>query len=223
MLCGCDRSREPTPASTPASTPAPTPEQVVADQPGASPGAEPHPEKVVVDYQPDSSGLGDPCSTDAPCGWDDPCMPTRCVGAKHVPSSLGCEETAPEPGDCLCWEGHCALRPSAPNPELECKSPCGLDQGAGRCTVGVRTKANKRLRDTGPFCHCDWKTSQCVFEWVEPVSCTQDTDCWVSDGSPSHPIRRPKKLRTRRFKPCRDGELAPVCRDGSCSLAAYSC
>ena len=52
------------------------------------------------------------------------------------------------------------------------------------------------------------------------VPCRSVDDCWFRGREP---IARPKKLRGKRFKPCVDGELAPVCVKGFCSLAAYGC
>jgi len=46
-------------------------------------------------------------------------------------------------------------------------------------------------------------------------------DCWV--GEDRQPIARPKSMRGKKFKPCKDGEHAPVCRDGACRVTAYKC
>lgn len=178
-------------------------------------------------YAPDPAGFGSPCDDDAGCGWDDGCVPTRCVGAAHAATSpTECDESAPPPGACLCHAGRCALRPThAPPPsEPGCKaSLCGLDEAAGRCLVGERLEANRRRRDQGPACLCDAASDRCEFRWVEPVPCQSDAECWLSDQAPRHPIARPKRLRGQKFRPCRDGELAPACMDGACTLRAYKC
>lgn len=51
------------------------------------------------------------CSSDADCGWDEPCVPTRCIpGGKRRSSGVACEESAPEPGRCVCAAGACTLQ-----------------------------------------------------------------------------------------------------------------
>ena len=60
---------------------------------------------------------------------------------------------------------------------------------------------------------------------AEPARISTDdvAQCWVSDSAPYHPIPRPKSLRGRKFRPCQDGEVAPLCTNGHCTVAAYSC
>ncbi|MFO7567708.1 MAG: hypothetical protein R6X02_34015 [Enhygromyxa sp.] len=193
------------------------------------PATEPRAEVVVVveaePYTPDPEGFGDPCSADSECGWDDPCMPTRCVGAAHVPSDVNCDETQPAPGACSCVAGRCSLRPNqAPAEAPSCRNHgCGLDQGAGRCVAGSSLGANRQRRDVGPACHCDDERLECRFVWVEPIECETVEACWVSDSRPHHPVPRPKSKRGRKFRPCRDGEVGPACLDGRCSLVAHRC
>lgn len=173
---------------------------------------------------PDPTGFGDACDDANPCGWDDPCVPQRCVA--HPPADLDCEETAPAPGACTCLAGHCTLRPDSPPPPptAGCAvEACGLDMGAGRCTVDSMLEANRAARDEGPACHCEGEPPSCAFTWAEPIACEDERDCWVSDSPPYHPVARPQKLRKRKFEPCRDGEIAPVCRRGVCRVLAYSC
>jgi hypothetical protein len=85
------------------------------------------------------------------------------------------------------------------------------------------TEAARLPRDTGPACFCDDASDRCEFRWIDAVPCESERDCWVSDDVPWHPVARPKRLRGRRFRPCRDGELAPACRQGRCTLNAYRC
>ncbi len=53
-----------------------------------------------------------------------------------------------------------------------------------------------------------------------PVACKTDDDCWVEGHKP---IARPKELKGRKFKPCKDGEHAPVCKENLCTVVAYKC
>jgi len=50
--------------------------------------------------------------------------------------------------------------------------------------------------------------------------CGSVDDCWV-DGST--PIPRPEAARGRDFRPCEDGEAAPVCFEGRCGATFYGC
>lgn len=194
-----------------------------ASDPDETPRVEPSPPRP-ASYAPDPEGFGDPCSDDAGCGWDDPCAPKRCVGAAHS-STLVCEETMPAPGECLCVAGRCSLRPNEADSEApSCRTQaCGLDQGAGRCVGGSLLGANRQTRDVGPACPCDEQSLECRFVWVESIACESVEACWVSDGRPHYPISRPKAKRGRKFRPCQDGEVAPACVDGRCSLVAYRC
>ncbi|MEZ4448742.1 MAG: hypothetical protein R3B09_04615 [Nannocystaceae bacterium] len=175
----------------------------------------------------DPSGRGDACEDDAGCGWDHACLPQRCVGAASAaPEAAACDESGPPPGACVCVTGRCMTRPDPPPPPSDegCHiEGCGLDEGAGRCVVGRMFEANRYARDVGPLCTCDAASRRCGFEWLGPIACTTVEQCWVSRTSPWHPIPRPKALRGRKFSPCRDGELAPACKDGRCTLLAYSC
>jgi len=64
-------------------------------------------------------------------------------------------------------------------------------------------------------------TSTLVPDRPPPVACKTDDDCWVEGGKP---VVRPKALRGKKFKPCQDGERAPVCGDaGVCVLRGYKC
>ena len=83
--------------------------------------------------------------------------------------------------------------------------------------------ANRMTRDRGPACHCDHSTDTCAFVWVEAIPCEDVRECWVSDAPPYHPVPRPKSQRNHTFRPCRDGEVAPQCRDGRCTTVAYEC
>ena len=229
VIAGCGGSSEPAPSGPPAApiNEAPVESPVESRvEPGPPPIKETPPPAEPKPYEPDPSGLGDACSETSACGWDHPCVPTRCVGSEHIGSSPACEERAPDPGECTCVAGHCALRPTTPASEpVSCKTTgnCGLDQGAGRCVDGAMRDANIMTRDQGPACHCNFETSTCEFVWVEPIECESVEQCWVSDSRPHHPIPRPKSLRGKKFRPCKDGEVAPLCTNGRCTLAAYSC
>jgi hypothetical protein len=227
LVCGCGTATEPASSDKSNQDPPPSPDE--RDSGGPQPvDTKPHEpiEPPTEPYAPNPQGYGDECTDNAGCGWDDPCVATRCVGAAHVRvDDHECEERAPPPGECGCIAGHCSLKPTvvateAPSCKLE---SCGLDQGAGRCVAGSMVEANRMMRDVGPACHCDQKSLECQFVWVEPIECKDVEACWVSDSRPYHPIARPKEKRGKKFQPCKDGEVAPVCIDGRCSLAAYSC
>jgi len=173
-------------------------------------------------YAPDPDGYGDACSDQEPCAWDDPCQPTRCVATSNARMDTACTETQPVPGICGCMAGRCTTRPQGtPEPPPEACGggiSCGLDQGAGHCVVGSGRRANQgTLLVEGPMCLCDHASGQCLFEWVDPVPCRRDFDCWFDYTPRLHPIRRPRRVR-KRFRPCEDGENEPICRNGSCTF-----
>jgi hypothetical protein len=97
-----------------------------------------------------------------------------------------------------------------------------MDVAAGTCVPGDDPDPQPPGLP-GPRCRCDSsEPRRCHYTWVEPVPCASDADCWVSDESLT-PIARPRKLRRKRFRPCKDGEHAPVCRDGTCVVVGYTC
>ena len=53
------------------------------------------------------------------------------------------------------------------------------------------------------------------------IACKTDDDCWLDDDH--KPIARPKNLRGKRFKPCKDSEHIPVCRNNACLVNALKC
>lgn len=219
LLTSCGTTPEPV-ASEPSRAENP-PTARSEDQPSPEANEDPEPKPYAID----PNGFGHACLADAECGWDDPCVPTRCIGSAHVPTNLKCGESMPAPGTCSCVENRCSLRPrEAPAEAPSCRADsCGLDQSAGRCVAGSMLEANRYKRDRGPACHCDQETLECRFVWVEPIACNDADACWVSEQPPYHPVARPESLRGRQFRPCSDGEVAPVCRDGFCSLTAFKC
>jgi hypothetical protein len=104
-----------------------------------------------------------------------------------------------------------------------------VDRAAGKCVaddggVAEGVRINRGV-DVGPSCDCIRPDEGCVFQWFEPVPCKTTRDCWVSPDPRRHPIARPRALRKRDFRPCADGEVAPLCGPaGHCVLGpAYSC
>ena len=169
------------------------------------------------------------CASSADCGWDDDCVPTRCVEARA--ERTACDESSPPPGECLCLAGACTLQPKTPpvaSGTCEIRG-CVVDRAAGKCVADTGGVA-ENLRITpgvneGPSCDCPNPAKGCAFTWFPAVPCTSDRDCWIDPSPRTHPVARPKALRKRDFQPCKDGEIAPKCSDaGQCVLGpAYSC
>lgn len=199
-----------------------------SDEPAPS-GARAAP--VAEPATPHRAEVGGSCVADADCGWDDDCVPHACV-LDPEPSPV-CEETAPPPGTCACLFGRCTLRPNEhhradPGPEpCESHGPsaCGLDVGRATCEAGRPDDlADQAPRWTGPRCWCDGHPPRvCRFEWVDEVACSSVEDCWVEVDPFPRPIARPAAMRGRTFEPCRDGELAPGCEAGRCTLVGFGC
>lgn len=58
-----------------------------------------------------------------------------------------------------------------------------------------------------------------------PIVCQDDDGCWLEQGPDGRdrPIARPKKLRGKKLRPCKDAEHTPACRDGVCVVRAWKC
>ena len=169
------------------------------------------------------------CAGDGDCAFDDPCNPQRCVAAASVPASPGCKESREPTGTCVCFEKRCSLRPGPSHPKVAVDTDCtytegcALDRAAGRCTPG-RDDDFRPDRSVGPRCDCDSHVPQrCHFSWLDPIACTSVEDCWVEKLPYSHPIKRPRSKKGKKFRPCKDGEVAPACSAGRCTLLAYGC
>ena len=61
----------------------------------------------VAPSAPARPGRGDTCKADPDCGWDDPCMATRCGKAVAPVADRKCSESAPPPGTCACVDSQC--------------------------------------------------------------------------------------------------------------------
>ena len=57
-------------------------------------------------------------------------------------------------------------------------------------------------------------------EVMSDIPCETNDDCWVDDGQP---IARPDANRGQDFRPCEDGEGAPVCVQNRCGLTFFDC
>jgi hypothetical protein len=165
------------------------------------------------------------CNADADCDFDDPCVPTRCMGAQ-ARDDPKCDESAPAPGACVCLAGRCTLEPrEQPRPDGPCEvRGCVVDRAGGRCVADTRGLAENRRSNSevslGPSCDCIEPAKGCQYTWHDPVPCRSERDCWVELSPRPHPVPRPRALRGRDFRPCEDGEIPPQCgADGHCTLS----
>jgi hypothetical protein len=214
-------------------SPSPAP-SAAPEKPDTQPGSAPAAPRAVATGASAAQPAATPpapaaCARDADCAWEDPCRPTRCVPAAAQPPAAGCDKSVPPEGTCVCFDRRCAYRPAASRSPVSvdaaCTSPpdCILDAASGTCTPGSDPDTG-HIGEPGPHCRCDRREPRrCHYVWIDPVPCSSDDDCWVSNDGFTHPIARPKKLRGRRFRPCKDGEEAPVCRAGSCTVQGYTC
>ena len=175
-----------------------------------------------------SAPLAFACTTDAECVWDDPCLPRACV-VKGAPQAIACDESMEPDGTCSCVEGICSKKPMKPIGASGTCEPrgCIVDPGRGRCiadTAGIAEglRTNPHVNE-GPSCDCINPASGCQFNWFDAVPCKSELDCWVTSDPRPRPVARPKSLR-RPFRPCKDGETAPVCEAGKCRIGPhYKC
>jgi hypothetical protein len=188
---------------------------------GARSDAAPAPARPAVDPS--------ACAADADCTFEDPCDPGRCVATASVPEAVGCEKSRPPTGTCVCFENRCSLKPGPSHPKMavdtDCNytEGCALDRAAGRCAPG-RDDDPRPQPMVGPRCDCDSKVPQrCHYSWLDPVACSSVEDCWVEHLPYAHPIKRPRSKKGKKFRPCKDGERAPACEKGTCTLLAYGC
>jgi len=187
---------------------------------------------AVAAEQPD--GSGDRCEGPADCAWADPCEPDRCVAGDATKT---CEGGAPAShGTCACIDrlggrgggGECTRRwDTPPAPTLSCDpkaaQPCGIDLSRGVCVAPDGNLANGRAVVEGPYCFCN-KDSRCELRQIERIACKTDNDCWLTRTHGFiHPTHRPKKLRGKKLKPCRDAETTPACDAGFCTLRRWKC
>lgn len=233
-IAACNDAAPPSsPPATTAAAASPAEAATTQGSAGASadPGASPTQPASATPPAPSSGGApgAASCAKDGDCGWDDPCQPRRCVAAGAAPPAAGCERSVSPEGSCVCFESRCAFRPTAARSpvsvETACTSipGCVLDVGAGACAPG-NDPDSRPLGEPGPHCRCDGREPRrCHYVWIDPVPCESDADCWVSEEDFTRPIARPRKLRGKRFRPCKDGERAPVCERGRCTVRGYTC
>jgi len=232
-LAGCAREGAsgarsvPPPAQTVPSTIASLPVPAAATTPAATVEPKPTPPEPEPVLGADHRSAA-PCEADADCGWDDPCVPARCLAAVTTDVDMKCAESRPPPGACMCMSGRCTLKPKPP-PKASgpCENRgCVVDRAGGQCIADTRgVKVNFRTNsgvDVGPSCDCLSPAKGCDFTWYEPVPCKTVRDCWVESLPRPHPVKRPGHLRGRDFKPCSDGEVSPQCSQaGHCVLGSH--
>jgi len=176
---------------------------------------------------------GDYCRSDAECGWDDPCLPARC-GRGRVAPAAACDESAPAPGDCLCVEEMCTLRPRDPargaSADVSCVEPkdCAVDVATATCHPHGQSLIGPIYRQ-GPLCVCRPGMGRCELVWQQAVPCDSWRDCsWVHAPRlrpvPAKEVPRPVN---RPVRPCQDGEVDSVCtEDGgrkTCQIVGWRC
>jgi len=205
--CGSSSSEPPSPALAPApASPAPIPRPAPAPAPTPPPAAPPS-----------------ACTSDGECNFADPCQPNRCVA---LPAGAACSQPTTSSGSCVCFEGRCAMRPSSPRTSNQaCKdnADCHLDATTAQCEPGIVPDDGFRMRFSGPTCHCGPSDHRCHLRWFDPVPCSSDNDCWLDEQPTLHAIRRPARLKGRKFRGCVDGEQVPVCKAGRCTLEGLTC
>jgi hypothetical protein len=221
-------------ACSPNATPAPVDPPVY--EPARAPASTSPPTSTAPPPTAGSSGSAKPgrgplahaCTADADCVWEDPCVPRACV-VKGAVKPTACDESLAPDGSCSCVEGVCSKKPKNPvaaTGTCEVRG-CIVDPGRGQCITdtggvaeGLRTD---RHLNEGPSCDCINPASGCQFNWFDAVPCKSELDCWISHDPRARPVPRPKNMR-RPFRPCKDGETAPVCEAGKCRVGPhYKC
>ena len=221
-VSACARPEAPNkpPSSMPASAPLITTASASAAMPVTAPA-------LSVSSAPPKKERADFCTTNVDCGWNDACLPTRCVSAKRSPGLTACDESSLPPGECLCLESACTLKPKRlPEPVvLGCKvdADCGFEASSGTCGAKGQFSGGP-IKQEGAFCKCEAKSGACSVEWVGPVACKTYKDCsWTR--SPLRPV--PSSLTPRPnpkpVKACSTGEVDSVCKENICVVLGWSC
>lgn len=187
------------------------------------------PVRAGKDAAPAPTFRGERCERDDQCGWDDPCSPRRCQkGGEREMSSCGDRKTGPHPpGECLCLDRMCTRKSSIPEPWKSAGEVCERD---GDCAVDVPTATCHSKGQTligpisreGPFCACNLETRRCEFRWSEAVPCKSFRDCSYERQPRLRPVKAATP-RTKKARPCADGEADAICQDGFCTLVSWSC
>ena len=158
-----------------------------------------------------------PCRANPDCGWIVSGQAVRCGAAADATPAA-----TPADGACSCVENFCTWRPgrSMTATPVACfaDEDCLVDRGTGTCDARWPQDPRSHSQDvfsSGPTCTC--REDSCHWDWVNPVRCTRNADCWFEGR---RAIRRPARLRHHRFSPCVDGEQAPVCERGVCTSAS---
>lgn len=171
---------------------------------------------------------GDSCNETSDCGWDDRCMPKRC--GKRRDAGVACEETSPPPGECVCNENMCTLRPkdaAGGTSAGGCKQDgeCAVDVATATCHAGGDAFIGPITKE-GAVCTCDARAGKCVWSWSGPVACKTYRDCSLVRtprlrAVPAKLVPRPVK---RLVRPCKDAEIDSVCApDGTCKIVGWGC
>lgn len=162
------------------------------------------------------------CEQDSECAFDDPCVATACVG-KGDAAFVGCDESAPPPGRCICAGSHCTLmRKDAASGAAKtgCKSDgeCAFEPATGSCVAG---SDHAWIERRGGFCACSAGT--CTPQFVDDVPCKTSSDCsWLE--SPKRPAPASKVPRPHPpVIPCSTGSFDSVCHAGRCELRVWKC
>lgn len=151
------------------------------------------------------------------CGGDAAC---RLIGERCVESVDGGVSAA-----CRCLEGACTQRRAdGPTRGTSCRfaQDCRVDRAAGVCTTDGGVSAWPPPTE-GLACGC--LRNECHAVWIEPVSCSADVDCALSETPVPRAVAAKKGAKKKPFRPCVDGERTAVCdvKARRCTIVSYRC
>jgi hypothetical protein len=107
---------------------------------------------------------------------------------------------------------------------------CVVDPAAAICYVVENPDGYNMqgpLDEEGPYCTCDKKAGRCAFQWSERVPCQSFRECSWEHKPRLRPVPA-KKPRKRPVRPCKDGEVDSICKEGadgkkSCRVVGWPC
>jgi hypothetical protein len=174
----------------------------------------------------------DECEESAPPPGTCSCVESMCTLRPFEPEAFSPAGSCGSDEDCGIdvGGGTCTTGGNSVIGPMETTGPmCSCDTGSGSATNTDEPTPDPSQADnpgTGDqaVLEADAPTTsgQCVYEFVEPITCESFRDCWYSTQPRLHPIRATEP-REAPVEACVDGEIDAVCADGVCRVVIWAC
>jgi hypothetical protein len=113
--------------------------------------------------------------------------------------------------------------PAASTPAVVEVRPAPASSAVANSIVATTTDADATVAVAdAAVASADASTASTAAMGPPRISCKTDDDCWVSNTTTAaQPIRRPAKLRGKKFRPCVDGDAQPICNGTYCTTMGF--